>query len=198
MRRSCVFVSIPSRRSRSSFPKSPSAGFAWWRTRSTAPTNGCSNSPVSPPPSRLRCCSSTRWPSDHLAAEALAAGLIRPMRAPRTIPSEAGVDTGRSQRAHRRQPAVRAQVLAILSHRVPRPGQRVAQPICRRCDSFPRTDNGQLPSVSPSAISRAAALAVRQARPARIVVAVPVAAAQTCEEVHELMAQTAEHVAGPA
>jgi len=52
--------------------------------------------------------------------------------------------------------------------------------------------------VSPSAIRRAAALAVRQARPARIVVAVPVAAAQTCEEVHELMAQAAEHVAGPA
>jgi hypothetical protein len=64
---------------------------------------------------------------DDLAAEALAAGVIGTMRAARTIPGETRINARRSQRAHRREPAVGAQVLPVLPHGVPRPGQRVGR-----------------------------------------------------------------------
>jgi hypothetical protein len=59
---------------------------------------------------------------DDLAAVPLPAGLVGFVSAPRAVPDQAGIDTGRGERAPGREPALGTQVLPVLAHRVARPG----------------------------------------------------------------------------
>src|SRR5207244_159751 len=63
---------------------------------------------------------------NNLAAVTLAARLVDFVPTLRAIPDQPGGDARRGERAHRREPAVGAQVLPVLSRRVARPDQRVA------------------------------------------------------------------------
>ena len=102
----------PSHRGRAASVRDPPAAYRRGSTRATNPVSARSTQPR-PPRSP---CSRSAGRSLRLADECTASDPKRGRHRHRA-----------ESRAHRREPAVGAQVLAVLSHRVPRPSQRVTR-----------------------------------------------------------------------